>query len=141
MKQFIDASGNFANLVKKYKPKRVFNSDIVFATKTYFRQHMDYEKYISGFLFGNFETLKSLTSVPGQLAQLTGKNNPYPDKLGVIEEGAYADILIVNGNPLEELSVIGADPGWFDAPPRSDDVSSIKLIMKDGKIYKNTLNK
>lgn len=138
-KQFAEATENFANLVNQYKPKRVFNSDIVFATKTYFRQHMDYEKYISGFFFGNFDTLKSLTSVPGQLAQLTGKNNPYPGQLGVIEEGAYADILLVDGNPLQDLAAIGAHKGWFGAPPRSQDVPAIKLIMKDGMIYKNTL--
>ena len=136
---FQSQSKEFANLIKKYKPKRVFNSDIVFSSKTYFRQHMDYEKYISGEWFGNFEALKAMTSVPGELAQLTGKNNPYPGKLGVIEEGAYADILIVEGNPLEDLSAIGAAKGWFDAAPRNEDVTNIKLIMKDGTIYKNTI--
>ncbi len=136
---FQSQSKEFANLINKYKPKRVFNSDIVFSSMTYFRQHMDYEKYISGEWFGNFEALKAMTSVPGELAQLTGENNPYPKKLGVIEEGAYADILIVEGNPLEDLSAIGADKGWFDAAPRSEDVTNIKFIMKDGKVYKNTL--
>ena len=139
MQQFIEGSANFVDLVKKHKPKRVFNSDIVFATKTSFRQHIDYEKYVSGLFFGNFETLKSLTSIPGDLAQLTGKNNPYPGKLGVIESGAYADILIVDGNPLEDLAAIGANPKWYDAPPRTDDIQTIRVIMKDGKIYKNTL--
>ena len=83
--------------------------------------------------------LTGLTSTAGQLAALTGQNNPYPGKLGVIEEGAYADILLVDGNPLEDLAAIGADGGWFDAQPRSQSVESIKLIMKDGKIYKNAL--
>ena len=57
----------------------------------------------------------------------------------MIEEGAYADILLVEGNPLEDISAIGGDPGWFNAPSRGEDVKSIKLIMKDGVIYKNTL--
>ena len=80
-----------------------------------------------------------MTSTPGELVALTGQNNPYPGKLGVIEEGAYADLLIVDGDPLKDLAAIGADKAWFDAKSRSQDVPSIKVIMKDGKIYKNTL--
>ena len=57
----------------------------------------------------------------------------------MIEEGAYADILLVEGNPLEDISAIGANPGWFNAESRGENVKSIKLIMKDGIIYKNTL--
>ena len=57
----------------------------------------------------------------------------------MIEEGAYADILVVDGNPLDDLAAIGADKRWFDAPDRSIDVPSLRIIMKDGKIYKNTL--
>lgn len=137
--QFMAASKNFAALVNKYKPKWAFGDDLVLSSQTYFRQHLDYEKWYAGKLFGNFEALKGMTSAPGELAALTGQNNPYPGKLGVIEEGAYADILIVNGNPLKDLASIGANKGWFEAKPRSQDVPSIKLIMKDGKIYKNTI--
>ena len=57
----------------------------------------------------------------------------------MIEPGAYADLLIVDGNPLEDLSAIGADPRWFEAPPRGEDIAPIRLIMKDGKVYKDTL--
>jgi imidazolonepropionase-like amidohydrolase len=139
LKQFMEKSKNFAKWVKKHNVKWSFGDDLVLSTQTFFRQHLDYEKWFVGELFGNYFALKGMTSTPGQLAQLTGKNNPYPGKLGVIEKGAYADILIVDGNPLEDLAAIGADKGWFDAKPRSQDVPSIKVIMKDGKIYKNTL--
>ena len=84
--------------------------------------------------------LISATSTAGEMAQLTGQRNPYPQRLGVIEPGAYADILIVDGNPLEDLSVLGAEPKWFDAEPRGEGLETIRLIMKDGKIYKNTLD-
>ncbi len=80
-----------------------------------------------------------MTSTGGELAALTGKLNPYPGKRGVIEEGAYADLLIVDGNPLEDLSAIGAREGWFNAPHRNEDITSIRMIMKDGRIFKNTL--
>ena len=49
-------------------------------------------------------------------------------KLGVIEEGALADILLINGNPVEDLTL-------FHDPEKN-----LALIMKDGKIYKNALN-
>ena len=96
---------------------------------------------LGGDFFGNFETLKSLTSTNGEIIALTGKViNPYPyGKVGVIEEGAYADILVVDGNPLKDLSVIGANPKWFDAEYRPNGVETIKVIMKDGKFYKNTM--
>ncbi len=139
VKQFMDGSTNFTSYVRKYRPKWTFGADIVFSTKDYFRKHMDYEKHFAAQEFGNHYTLKGLTSVPGELAALTGKNNPYPGKLGVIEEGAYADILLVEGNPLKDISAIGANPGWFNAESRGEDVKNIKLIMKDGVIYKNTL--
>lgn len=91
-------------------------------------------------LFGsNFEVLKQATSVAGELMALTGKLNPYPGNLGVIEVGAYADMLIVDGNPLKNLSVLGANPKWFGTPKPNPGVKTIRLIMKDGKIYKNTL--
>jgi imidazolonepropionase-like amidohydrolase len=56
----------------------------------------------------------------------------------VIQEGAMADLLVVDGNPLEDLSVIGASSEWFAAPPPGP-IDTIRLIMKDGKVYKNTL--
>ena len=67
--------------------------------------------------------------------------NPYTaGKLGVIEEGAYADILLIDGNPLEDFSVVGTGDKWFGADPRPDSPETLRIIMKDGVIYKNTLN-
>ncbi len=89
----------------------------------------------------NFEVLKQMTSTAGEMLAMSGPRNPYKDgKLGVIEKGAYADIVIVNGNPLEDITVIGGQTEWFDAEPEWKPVETIKLVMKDGKIYKNTLN-
>ena len=138
-RQFMDGSSNFVDYVNEHQPKWVFGDDIVLSTQSVFRRAVDYEKWYAGKLFGNHYALKGMTSVAGDLAQLTGKNNPYPGRLGVIEAGAYADILVVDGNPLEDLAAIGANDSLFDAKPRSQDVTSIRLIMKDGKIYKNTL--
>ncbi|MGI9351879.1 MAG: amidohydrolase family protein, partial [Rhizobiaceae bacterium] len=100
-----------------------------------------YEKHLGNEFFGPYVSLVALTSVGGEIAALTGDfMNPYPaGKLGVIEEGAYADILLMDGNPLEDFSVTGTGDKWFDADPRPDSPETIRIIMKDGVIYKNTL--
>ena len=138
--QFQEDSKNLFNVLKTVKPKIVFNTDVVFTPSAAKRAIVDHEKWALANGIGNFEALKAMTSTGGELAALTGKNNPYPDaKLGVIEEGAYADIIIVNGNPLEDITAIGGNPEWLDAEPRGYEVEPIKLIMKDGTIYKNTI--
>ena len=74
------------------------------------------------------EVLKQATSGNAQLFSLSGKLNPYQEgKLGVIEAGAYADLLIYDGNPLEDIEVV------------VDYQQHLKLIMKDGVVYKNEL--
>jgi imidazolonepropionase-like amidohydrolase len=138
--EFMEESKNLFDVLRKVKPKTVFNTDIVFTTGPKMRAHIDHEKYFFAQGIGNFEALKAMTSTGGELAALTGENNPYPGKLGVIEEGAYADILLVDGNPLEDITAIGGHHQWLDAPPRDQEVASIKLIMKDGVVYKNTLD-
>lgn len=141
LKSAQEAFKDYIGNVKRLKPNRGFQVDCV-GSAVPCQAQVAYEKYLGGDFFGNYETLKSLTSTNGEIIALTGKvMNPYPyGKLGVIEEGAYADILVVDGNPLEDLSVIGANPEWFDAKYRPNGVESIKVIMKDGKFYKNILD-
>lgn len=139
LEAYLAGSENLVSYIKKHKPKIVHNVDTVLSTIGFGRAHRDFEKFYFAELFGNHAFLVAATSTGGELAQLTGKRNPYPNKLGVIETGAYADILIVDGNPLEDLSVLGANPEWFDAAPRERGFDTIQLIMKDGVIYKNTL--
>jgi imidazolonepropionase-like amidohydrolase len=133
------AFGNYIENVNKYKPKLGFQVDCVGGVAAC-EQQSDHSIYLSGKFFGNHYTLLSLTSVNGELVKLSGETlDPYFEgKLGVVEEGAYADLLLIDGNPLEDLSVIGANEKWFDAPKR-DGIETMKVIMKDGKIYKNTL--
>lgn len=67
------------------------------------------------------------TSSNAALLAMSGPRNPYPGKIGVIEADAYADILLVDGDPIADIKLI-ADPD-----------ANLKIIMKDGRIYKNTL--
>ena len=128
-------------LIKKYKPKMVHNVDSVLLSIEQARNHRDHEKWIFAKNFGNFEALKSMTSTGGELCALAGNRGTYQDgKLGVIEPGAYADIILVDGNPLEDITVLGAHEAFLTRPPRKEvGHKTIPFIMKDGKIYKNTL--
>lgn len=76
--------------------------------------------------FTPFEILKMSTSNVGELLKLSGPHNPYPGDLGVVKEEAYADLLLVEGNPLEDLTAV-------------TNRDNLKIIMKDGKVYKNML--
>jgi hypothetical protein len=99
--------------------KRAFQTDCV-GSVTACNIQIAYEKKLNNDFFGPHASLVTMTSVGGELVALSGDfMNPYPDaKLGVIEEGAYADILIVDGNPLEDFSVVGIGDKWFGAEPR-----------------------
>ena len=77
--------------------------------------------------FSNAEILKMITQDNGELLQLSGLRSPYPGKLGVVEEQALADLLLVDGDPLKDLSII-ANPE-----------KNFLLIMKNGQLYKNTV--
>jgi len=78
--------------------------------------------------FTSLEILKQATSHNAKLLKLTGPRNPYQDgPLGVIKAGAYADLLIVDGDPLVDVAVL------------ENHEQNVRLIMKDGRIYKNTL--
>jgi imidazolonepropionase-like amidohydrolase len=139
--QFMEQSTGFVELATRYRPKMVFQTDVVLTPAPENRAARDYSMYLHGEWFGKFEALKAMTSVAGELAALTGLNNPYPARLGVIEEGAYADIILVDGNPLEDLSVLGAQESLFQVAAReTETVETIQLVMKDGVIYRNTIN-
>ena len=78
--------------------------------------------------FSALEILRQATSGAAELLEQSGRRNPYrAGKLGVIDEGAYADLLLVDGNPLEDITLM------------SEPVNNLRLIMKDGVVYKNTL--
>jgi imidazolonepropionase-like amidohydrolase len=111
-------------LAKKHKVKVCFGTDLVFSQKLFARQSE--ELTARRRWFEPVEILCQATSINGELLALSGRRNPY-GKLGVIEVGALADLLLVNGNPLEDISVL------------EDPKNKLTVIMKDGKICKNTL--
>jgi len=78
--------------------------------------------------FSPVQVLRMATSTAGKWLNATGPKNPYKEgPLGIIEEGAYADIILVNGDPTTGVAIL------------EDHETNIPFVMKDGKIYKNTL--
>lgn len=136
----VAAFGDYIENMKSCPVKRGHHTDCVGSVSACQKQ-IAYEKYLNGDFFGPYTALVSMTSVGGEIAAMTGDFiNPYPEgKLGVVEKGAYADLLLIDGNPLEDLSLIGTSNKWFDAPEPPKSPKGIKVIMKDGVIYKNTL--
>ena len=112
-------------LAKKYTLKTAFGTDVLFSQALAAQQGALLAKLVRWYTPA--ETLVMATGINAQLLSLSGKRNPYSGKLGVIEEGAFADLLLVDGNPIEDIKLI-ADPA-----------KNFVIIMKDGKIYKNTL--
>lgn len=113
-------------LAKKYKVKIAFGTDVVVnptACADQSREFVERTKW-----FTPAEVLKQATSLSGELLQLSGERSPYPGKIGVIEKGAHADLLLIDGNPLEDISIL------------RNHEENLDLIMKGGVVYKNTIN-
>ncbi|WP_421914273.1 amidohydrolase family protein [Mesorhizobium sp.] len=121
-----EGTARAVELGRKHNVKMALGTDILFSPKGTATQGKQLAKFARW--YHNADVLRLLTSGNADLAGLSGQRNPYPAKLGRIEQGAYADILVIDGNPLEDISLI-ADPA-----------RSLKLIMKDGRIHKNTLS-
>jgi imidazolonepropionase-like amidohydrolase len=112
-------------LAKKYRIKTAWGTDMLFDAATVAMQ---------GALLANMvrwyspaEVVKMATADNAELLALSGPRTPYAGRLGVVDEGALADLLLVDGNPLENIRLL-ADPE-----------KSFVVIMKDGRIFKNTV--
>ena len=123
--QVVNGTDRVYALAKKYKLKTAFGTDILFSAAMAARQGRmlaDLKRW-----YTPAEALVMATSGNAELLTLSGPRNPYPGKLGVVEEGAFADLLLVDGNPLENIELV-ASPD-----------KSFLIIMKDGRIHKNAL--
>ncbi|MCW4440397.1 amidohydrolase family protein [Vibrio splendidus] len=137
--QLQEEYGDYGKRLLENNVKVVFASDYVGADSDAERARR-YEIYWRTQAFGsNFEVLKQMTSTAGEMLAMSGSRGTTQGKLGVIENGAVADILLIDGNPLEDMAVIGATPEWFDADPEYKTIDTIKLVMKDGVVYRNEM--
>lgn len=121
----VHGTDNTYQLARKYKVKLAWGTDLLFNpanTKNESQGIIKLQKW-----FSNYEILKMVTHDNAELLSLSGARNPYPGKLGVIEEGALADMIIIDGDALDDITLLGKPEENF------------RMIMKNGKIYKNRL--
>jgi imidazolonepropionase-like amidohydrolase len=122
----VEGTDNAFKWARKYHVKLAWGTDLMFLPAQMKNQNSDILKLKQWMT--SAEALKLVTHDNAELLALSGPRNPYPGKLGVIEQGALADMLLVDGDPIADLALI-ADPG-----------KNFVVIMKDGKIYKNSLH-
>jgi imidazolonepropionase-like amidohydrolase len=122
-KPVIEGQARLWPAAKKHGVKLAWGTDFLFEPELNAEQN----SYLLRLLpwFTPAEILRLVTHDNAQLLALSGKRNPYPGKLGVIEVDALADLLLVNGDPLADLALL-ADPA-----------TNLAVIMKGGVIYKN----
>lgn len=123
--QVIGGTNTAYALAKRRGVKTAFGTDMLFSPEIAERQGLMLT-HLSRW-YGPAEILRMATSVNAELLAMSGARNPYPGRLGVIEAGALADLLVVNGDPLKDI-------GLLAAPDRN-----LAVIMKGGRIYKDAL--
>jgi imidazolonepropionase-like amidohydrolase len=73
------------------------------------------------------QVLRMATADNAELLAASGLRSPYAGRLGVVKEGALADLLLVDGDPIANLELV------------EDPARNFVVIMKDGRVYKSTL--
>jgi imidazolonepropionase-like amidohydrolase len=114
-------------LARKHQIKTAWGTDTLFSRESLLQQAQMIT--LMQRWYSPAEVLQMVTSTNAELLALSGLRSPYEGRLGVVEEGALADLLLVEGNPLENLRLF------------EDYAKNLLVIMKDGKIYKNLLAK
>lgn len=112
-------------LAKEYGVTIVFGTEVVVNADACADQNREFVERARW--FPPAEVLQQATANSGELLQLSGERSPYPGGVGVIEEGAHADHLLIDGNPLEDITILTTPE------------ESLALIMKGGTIYKNEI--
>ncbi len=122
-----DGTRNAFALARKYDLKILWGTD-VFGGDEIFKNFTQEFAFRDEF-WSPIEQMLQITGNNAKVLALSGLKNPYPDApLGVIQPGAYADIILVDGDPSKDIKIL------------MDAKDNIDLIMKDGKIYKNTVD-
>ncbi|QDP98844.1 amidohydrolase family protein [Microlunatus elymi] len=124
--QMITGTDTAYALARKHGVKLAWGTDTLFDPALAARQGAQLAKLVRWFNPAEVITMATLRNA--ELLELSGPRNPYPaGKLGVIAEGAYADLILVDGNPLDDINLLARPEEAF------------VMIMKDGQFAKNLL--
>ncbi len=120
----VAGTDNAFRWAKQFRVKLAWGTDFLFMPAQNVKQNSDILKLKKWMT--SAEILKLVTHDNAHLLALSGPRNPYPGQLGIVQPAALADLILVDGNPLEDLSLV-ADPQ-----------KRFLVIMKDGRLYKNS---
>jgi imidazolonepropionase-like amidohydrolase len=123
--EIVAGTDNAYALAKQHGVKTAWGTDTLFSARLASQQGEQLTKMVRWYTPA--EVLKMATQDNGELLALSGQRNPYPGRLGVVDEGALADLLLVDGDVLADIELLN-DPG-----------ANLMVIMKGGRIYKNTV--
>jgi imidazolonepropionase-like amidohydrolase len=121
----VASAGNALRYAKKHGLLLGWGTDLIDSAKARDQQLKDLTMRLD-YGFTSPELMIQATGNGGKTVALSGKRNPY-GKVGVIEAGAMADVLIYSKNPLKDIRIV------------EDFETNLKLVIKDGDIVKNTL--
>jgi imidazolonepropionase-like amidohydrolase len=110
-------------LAKRHNIKTAWGTDNLFSAAKTATQNAQLTQMTRW--YSPIEILRMATSVNAELLALSGERSPYPGRLGVVEQGALADLLLVDGDPIARLELL------------NDPARNLVLIMKDGKVVKD----
>lgn len=125
-KPVIEGQKKIWPLAKKMKIKMAWGTDFLFEPWLMEEQNAYLLKLKTWFT--PYEILKMVTHDNAQLLALSGNRSPYRGELGLIKAGALADLILVDGNPMENIDLLGQPAEKF------------VVIMKDGELVKNKIN-
>lgn len=127
LRQVIAGTDTAYGLARKHGIRTAFGSDLLFSATLATRQGAMLARLRRW--FSPAEILTMATADNAELLGLSGPRNPYAGKLGIIEPGALADLLLVEGNPLDDITLV------------EDPDKNFVVIMKDGKIHKDAMKR
>lgn len=120
--QILDALGPLFELIRKNKVKLGYSTDLIAGQQHQVSRELTLRKPY----FSNAEILRQVTSESAEIVRMCGPLNPYGN-FGEVRQGWLADLLVVNGNPFDDVSILESHG------------SNVAVIMKDGVVFKNTL--
>jgi imidazolonepropionase-like amidohydrolase len=120
--QMIAGTDTAYQLAIKHQAKVAFGTDILFDAKLAGRQGAQLAKLTRWYT--PTEVLQQATIRNAELLAMSGPRNPYPGRLGVVAEGALADLILVDGDPVADISLIARPDEAFTA------------IVMDGRLVK-----
>ncbi|MCM2502069.1 amidohydrolase family protein [Aureimonas altamirensis] len=125
VRQLFEGTPRVYEYARRYGIRTAWGSDVLFSPELAPRQNIMLTHL--GRWYSNAEVLRSATSVNAELLAMSGPRTPYDGRLGVIQAGALADMILIDGNPLDDLSLL------------ENPSERLSLIVKDGVIVKTML--